>query len=290
LWALQPGQVSDPIRTQFGVHLIQLVDIQHEAYPDLAKVKDELRTRLVRQHADELYAVRLRRLEELAFEVPDSLDAVKNELGLEVKHTAGVTRRGGSDVFTEAPFREAAFAPDVLERGLNSGVVEHNGIAVALRVRTRHESVQRPLEDVIESVRAMLVDGDARQLARTKAEEARGRLAAGESVTTVADAAKVDWKVAAEVRRQTKDVPSEVLTRAFEVPRPAPEGRSIGIAELPEGVVAVVVVTRVIDGDYAALTDVERRSLDRELLQRAGNVDLTSVFETVREESSIRRI
>jgi peptidyl-prolyl cis-trans isomerase D len=150
--------------------------------------------------------------------------------------------------------------------------------------------MQRPLAEVTEIVKAKLVDADARELARKRAEDALGRLTAGEAVAQVAEEAKVEWKVTPGARRRMAEVPTEVLSQAFGLPRPAPDGRSVGMADLPDGAVAVVVVTRVIDGDYAALTESERESLERELSQRAGDVDLRSVFDTSRDEASIRRI
>ena len=290
LWALKPGELSDPVRTQFGVHLIRLDEIKADSYPELDAMKDELRTRLVRQHADELYATKVRRLEQVVFEAQDTLDPAAQELGIETKHADGLTRSTGPGIFAEAVFRDAAFGTDVLERGFNSSAIEHDNRAVSVRVRTHHEATQRPLEEVTDVVRKKLVDQEARDLARTRADDALGRLTAGEAVSQVSEEAQVQWKVAESARRRMPDVPPQVLVQAFDLPRPAPEGRSAGIAELDNGAVAVVVVTRVMDGDYAELTEAERKSLDRQLAQRAGQADLTSVFDTVKDAASIKRI
>jgi peptidyl-prolyl cis-trans isomerase D len=244
----------------------------------------------VRQRAEELYATRVRRLDQLVFEAQDTLEPAAAELGLEIEQADGVTRSTGPGIFSEEVFRDAAFGADVIERGFNSSVIEHDNVAVSLRVRTHHEAQRRPFEEMADSVRTNLLDQEARDLARRKADEALQRLLAGEAVADVVKDAKVEWRVSEGARRRMPDVPPPVLAQAFELPRPAPNDRSAGIAELEEGAVAVVVVTRVVDGDYAALTEAERKTLDRQLTQRAGEADLTAVFETVREDASIKRI
>ena len=46
--------VSDPIRTDFGYHLIKVEEIQEAGYEPVEAVRTELRTRLVREEAQRL--------------------------------------------------------------------------------------------------------------------------------------------------------------------------------------------------------------------------------------------
>jgi len=289
LWALSPGEISDPVRTDFGVHLIQLLAVREDAYPELAEVHDELALRLRKQRAEETFSEQVRELDRLAFESPDGLAALAQTLGLEVETADGVTRDSGSGPFERARVREAAFTEDVLERGLNSPAIEEDGTAVVLRVGTHHPAAQLPFDEVADIVRARLIEEKSRALARSRAEDVQGRLLAGEPVAAVTDD-DIAWKVVEDARRQIPDVPPAVLHEAFRLPRPAAEGRSVGIAELPDRAAAVVVVTRVSEGDYSMLSESERRTLDEQLVRRAGNRDLSSLFETVRDDASIKRM
>ncbi len=81
-WALQPNEVSDPIRTEFGVHLIKVLSIQNEDYASLAEVRPQITARLREQAADEKYRTKIRELDELAFEAPDELNHLAETSGL----------------------------------------------------------------------------------------------------------------------------------------------------------------------------------------------------------------
>lgn len=46
-WALKPGQISGPVRTQYGLHIIKVVDLKPAEAADFATVKEQIRQELL---------------------------------------------------------------------------------------------------------------------------------------------------------------------------------------------------------------------------------------------------
>lgn len=49
--ALSPGEVSEPVQTQFGWHLVRLIDTRIAAAPELAEIRDDLVQQIQREAA-----------------------------------------------------------------------------------------------------------------------------------------------------------------------------------------------------------------------------------------------
>ncbi|MDR7554546.1 MAG: peptidylprolyl isomerase [Armatimonadota bacterium] len=63
-WALKPGQVSGPVRTQYGLHIIKVTDVRPAEAADFAKVKEQIRQELLaskREKAFEAWLARVRK-------------------------------------------------------------------------------------------------------------------------------------------------------------------------------------------------------------------------------------
>jgi parvulin-like peptidyl-prolyl isomerase len=46
-WALKPGETSGPVKTQYGLHIIRVVEVKEAAKADFDKVKGQIREQLL---------------------------------------------------------------------------------------------------------------------------------------------------------------------------------------------------------------------------------------------------
>lgn len=291
LFALEePGAVSRPVQTEYGYHLIMLEDVRRSELPSFDERREALAKRLRREQAEELYEERLRELDNLAFEHPNSLDQVVSELGLERKTVDGVTREEGPAPFDQQEVREALFGSEVLDQGFNSPAIElDEGRAVVVRATEHHPPEPVPFEAVASEIRDAMETERARALARDARASATARLEAGESVAEVAADYESSWQTFEGVRRSSAEVPQTVIRTAFDLPRPGDSGKSLGEVALPAGDPALVVVTRVRAGDPEALPEAERASMRRFLEDRVARVEFDGFFESLRAEASVHR-
>ena len=291
LWALgEPGELSEPVKTQFGYHLIRLDGVEMESYPAFEEARGTIEVRLRADAAQALFRERLRELDNLAFELPDSLDGIASQLGLEPQRAERVTRTAGPGPFADASLREALFQPDVLNAGNNTPALEYQeGRAVVGRIIERYPAALKPLDELRADIEAQLIEQEARRLLTDSRNVALGLLRKGEGAGQVADNYGLEWQTLELVERTGDDAPAAVLAAAFELPRPVEGGRSLGEASLGEEGEAIVTVTRVQEGDLSSLSETELEGLRSYAEARRGSLDFTALQRAMEANADIER-
>src|SRR5690606_29776515 len=124
LAALEVGQVSDPVVSEFGVHIVKLTEYQAQDFPAYEEIADRISRELKATQVDQIYFSRMESMANLAFETFD-LDAISEDMALEIQTTEFFGRNGGSSpISTHPEVLRQAFSADVLNDGLNSELIE----------------------------------------------------------------------------------------------------------------------------------------------------------------------
>ncbi|WP_320171329.1 SurA N-terminal domain-containing protein [Maridesulfovibrio sp.] len=173
-FALKKGEVSKPVRTRFGWHLIKVEDIREAGQKEFDQVKDEIRTAIAEEKASESITDRLDHAVDLIASGMD-LDKVAQEIGVAVKKSEQATLQN----LTRAFGMTESAAKTVLDLPLSSvtdiPVAVDNGYLVAEKVKDIPASVS-PLADVREDIRNFLAQKEAMKAAQAKATVIMGRL------------------------------------------------------------------------------------------------------------------
>jgi peptidyl-prolyl cis-trans isomerase D len=287
LFAMEPGTVSEPVRSEFGWHLIQLAEVEQSGGATFEEVRDDLLAEYRSRQAEDRYYDDAESLATLAFENPDSLEPAAAALGYEIETIADVTRQGGPGIAADPRVIEAAWSEAVFERRENSGLIElEGGEVVAVRVRDFHPPEQRPLQEVAEQIRAELQRERAAARVAELATEAETRLAAGEPVAEVAEAVSGDHVSGLTVVRDNVTVPPPVAQAAFGAPAPTAGEPVVARAEGPSGEFVVRVLS-VAPGGVDLLRPEEQRELrDRSRGARASQ-ELQAYLEDMRSRAKV---
>ncbi len=298
LFALATGEVSAPVRTGFGYHLLKVTEIRAADPPAFEEMREALETRLKRDRAVQEYAEKVEELGALAFESGD-LQEPAQALNLEIRETGffdreGVTGDGSekyADLVASNRFRDHAFSDEVLEDGLNSDVFEpEDGRAFVVRVRERQAA--RPLP--FESVRGRIITS-LRQERGAKKAAALGKqlfkeLKEGGSAGSIAAREALAWQNRDKVRRGAQDVPPRVLQRAFALQRPAGEGKSMDALKLVNGDYVIVVVSGVHEGKpLDKYTNSEIARLRAFHANVRGALQFAGIQNTLEKDASVKK-
>ncbi len=169
VYSMSEGDVTGPVETQFGFHLIKLTELTPIRQKTLDEVREEVSTEAARALAEAAFADLIDPLESLVFEQSESLIAASDETGLPIQTSDWFTELSGEGVAAEAAVRRAAFSADVKDDDLNSPVVELGfERMVALRKLEFEEANPKPYEEVKESIVNILkLDQSKEKLAST---------------------------------------------------------------------------------------------------------------------------
>ncbi|MCZ6895518.1 MAG: SurA N-terminal domain-containing protein [Gammaproteobacteria bacterium] len=289
VWSLSEGQMSDAVRTEFGIHLIKLIEIGEAEYPILDDVREGIVQGIKRGKAQDVFNTHLNEMDEIAFEESDTLMGVADALGLSVQSLAGVSPTTASPPFENADLRRAVFEADVHDKGFNSRPMMLNDRAVVVRVTQAYPAEPMPLDNVTDEIDTIIRAERARDAAVTAASSAFAMTESGDPASVVANEYGLSWEVHEATQQNVRDVPNEILRTAFRLTPPVGLGRSVGRSSLASGTEAVVTVSAVRLGDYGALTESERAALRAQLSDVNGQQDLDGLLQTLQEGASITR-
>ena len=301
VFALKKGEVSEVIKSKQGFQIVKVDDIRagdpeerkvrhilikaEKKLKPLADVKATIKKELQYQQAGKVFFDDADKMNNLSYETPDSLEPVADALGLKLKTSSLITRRGGTGIFANPKVLNAAFSQEVLKEGRNSEMLELSDTQlVVLRVKEHKAASVQPLANVKSIIKNAMLQEQASKKVQEVTLDVLKRLQNNESIDSVQKQyPEIKWNKKDWIKRKAEKksiLSQQVRQHAFAMPKPVNAKTNwdkISLSAGNQAVIALYNVEESHDGD-----DDSAR-----IAQVMGNSDYESIVQYLKSEADI---
>ena len=287
---LKLGEVSEPVKSAFGYHLIKVTELESAKTKSFEEVKKDVTDAYKKSQAENNFYELGETLSEVSYENSGNLESAADAVGLELQKTGLFSQDQGVDLAAEQAVRNAAFSEDVL-KGNNSEPVELGSDRVIVLRMIEHKPASiRELQAVRADVEKALQDAKAKELALTKAEKIKQDLADGGAIAAIAADNGLEVKEYPELSRKNTEVPGQVNQAAFTLAKPeSAEKPTLSIVGLPSGEQVVLSLFSVIAGKPEAEDKKQQKLAESSLAGVIGRTDYAATIKALQENADIKR-
>lgn len=289
IFSMRVGEISGPVQSEFGFHVIRLDDIQQGGPLPFEQVRGELERELRADRADDLWLEKERELSDALFDAED-IAAMADIVGLPLQQASGYTRAGGEPFGSNQAAIDAIFDSPVLEERRVSDLIELDANrVVAVQVTQYNEAAPLPLADVRDTIVARIRNERALEIADGRAASLQAALRDGREFSAAAAEVGAGEVTTTTIRRDDEDIDASVRDAVFRMKKPLPGEPRIGDARTSAGDLAVFAVTGFAPGRPEAIPVAQRDEGKLQLARQAGQSDYAAmVLELERRADVVR--
>lgn len=210
LYELKPGEISSPVETKLGFHIIRLVAVHPAEVKPLEEVRGAIEKELGRQQASRRFAELADAFSNAVYEQSDSLKPAAELAKSEPRQSGWISRESAAAPLNNPKLLAAIFSAEALKERRNTEAVEvAPGTLIAARVIESKPAAVQSFEEVRAALEKRLALREAARLAVAEGRRWLDELKGGKPAT-------VQWSAPLLVARDDgKDLPEPVLRQAF---------------------------------------------------------------------------
>ncbi len=289
VFALTESEISVPVRTRYGWHVIQLTDLRESTTKPFDEVSGEIKTMLQREWAQAKFVTMAEDFQNLIFEQPGSLLPAADFLGLTVSRSDWFSRDQGDGVAAEAMVREAAFSDEVRVDGLNSEMLEiGNDTLIAIHFADAQDERKKTFEEVraeiAENLKAQAAAELQERTAQTMVDQMRNG-ASWEDVLATQNIMSMDLPEDLESITDPKE--RAVAGVIYSAAAPTNNASAFGTSRLGSTYV-IYRLDAVVPGDPAAITEAEADQVKTLIEVRVGEELYSGVSRALRASADVQ--
>lgn len=284
--ALKSGQISAPVKTQYGYHIIS-AEAPAVKLPAFEMEKPRLITEVQKAKSANAFSDTVNNLNEMVVG-SDALDTVAQEVkGVQVQSVKGLTLGMQHPVLSEANVKAKLFNEDVKngDRNASSNIQLANGDVVWVKVRDYHAAGEQSLAEANARVKAKIIEVKAAAAAKAKIQKALDDFKTQPAATVVAKN-QLSFEDAGVFTR-SQGLKRQIERAAFSVPAPKAGMWSVSTASLPNEFV-VVAISNVNKTAANALMPDQLTELTKLYQQLRGQQELDDYTQYLKSQAKIK--
>ena len=284
--SLQSGQVSAPVKTDYGYHIIA-VQAPDVAVPSFESQKARLTEEVLASKKSNAFSDTVNSLNDMVVS-SDSLDVVTQEVkGVRVQSAKGVTLSTRDPLLSDANVKVKLFNDDVKngDRNVSSSIQLANGDVAWVKVRDYHAAGEQSLAEAKPRVKAELIEEKARALAKAQIQKSLDEF----KTKPAASVAKGNlvFEDAGIYTRAEGLLKRDVQRAAFSLKAPKAGFWSVTTASLPNELV-VVAVSEVKKNPIDVLSEEQRTELAKLYAQLRGQQEFDDYTRYLKSQAKIK--
>ncbi len=287
LFSMEEGQISEPVKTQFGYHLIKLDEIKDARIPPYEEVKSDIIQELQANQAQTLFLDKANELSGLVLDAQSGLTGPAEATDLSVETTEFFPRSGGEGLAANPEFVKMAYSPMVKEDLLNSDVINLSDTHIAfIHMNQVKPSELKPLEEVTETIKTRLVNEKSAEMAQQLADEIKTKAQQDDvALNALTDEFDIELVAARDVKRSGSNHPVNVVNAVFRLMAPDKTDDTIHVVKGNNQDVAVVQLLGVHLPDESSIAQLDQEAAQLERNIKSNETQL--LLQALRQSADI---
>jgi peptidyl-prolyl cis-trans isomerase D len=289
IFSMDQGDIYGPVRTEFGFHVVRLLEITPGGPLPLDQVRGELLQELRAQGVEERFRSLERQLNDAVFDA-DDLQSIAAASGMQVQMVSGFTRAGGEPFGANQMVIDNVFDSVILNDRQISDLIEIDAErSVMIRVSEYHEEARRPMEEVRDDIVFALQSERAVNIIEDRSRRLREALQEGKDFEETAFQLEAGYTPNVTISRFDEELDAAVLDAIFRAKKPSLGKGRLGSTISTTGDYVVFMVSAVIPGRPETVPLEERDRRKEELQMTAGAMDFNAYINDLMRTADIER-
>lgn len=282
LFSMNVGEISAPVKTDFGYHLIRMDDIktgQQQAFED---IEYELELEYSRLLAEEELFELADQMADLTLQSYNELATVADKMSLELNNLDAFSRTGSTFLHQDPEMVNILFSPGSIELGENTPLFQIGDSVIVARAKAHRLPATKEFSEVQADIQSFLMNNRAMNLANEYAEGLKTQDSiVFDEIATEEGIQSEDF----QILRNSTNYPRGLSEAIFSLHKDLIDQEMIVFSELDS--VYIAKVSSVNSGNLSFFSDQERSDAKSDLSQQYGSEDLDALAQSLRDNAEV---